>query len=135
MLVSPLPTAHQQFTAGRYDEAGDFPSPKNSAFGGTTSTLGGITYPNAHRDSLATALEKCFLLINLSEVNHPVGYAYAGGSVIVELDTSVSPPVPTGLKVQPTVGLATLYSVGEAYSLAAHLRAAGFGTAYVPPAP
>lgn len=129
-LVSPLPTPYFRFTAGQADENPEFSSAKSVAFSSTNVTIHSVAHPSASASSLAGAIERCFHLIDTSQPNHPVGYAYATGQVVAEKDSS---GVPTGIRIESTSPLAnTALTLGEAWSIAAQLRAAGYGVPYVP---
>jgi hypothetical protein len=132
-LVDPLPSVHHKFVEGRVDENAAFSSAKTTTFTDTTVTIASVAYPIANADSLATAFEKCILLIDLTDPNHPMGFAFVGGFVLITKNASNEA---TGLKVsQISPPSEVTYTIGEGWSTAAHLRAAGFGTAFVPPGP
>lgn len=139
-IVTPLPTPYFRFTGAEADDEGTFATPKVTAvFGPTTSTVtktsaAAQSVPTAALDNFAGALERCFH-IDLSGPNDQLGFDVDGSSVKVELETDAA-DVPLGIRVKVATPLSdVLYTLGEAYSMAGLIRAAGYGTAYVPPSP
>jgi hypothetical protein len=140
LILDPMPEPHFRFTGAEADDEATFATPKvTAAFGPTTSTFtktasGPTTVPTVSLDSFAGAVERCFH-IDLSGPNDQLGFDVDGAGIEVKLVTDAF-DAPQGVEVKVASPASTvLYTIGEAVSMAALIRAAGYGVAYVPPSP
>ena len=84
---------------------------------------------------VAEAIEKCFY-IDLSGGSDPLGFDVDGAAGTEVKLVTTTEDGPTGIRITvPSPSSEVTYTLGEAWSMAAMIRKAGHGTAYVPPSP